>query len=90
MDPEVVEKDDAVSLPPVKGEISYKGVGFHYHEEEPVLQDVDLDIAAGQTVAFVGPTGAGKTTMVSLLLRLYDVKEGPNHHRRRGHSRHRP
>ena len=76
MDPEVVEKDDAVDLPPVKGEISYKGVGFHYNEEEPVLQDVDLEITAGQTVAFVGPTGAGKTTMVSLLLRLYDVKEG--------------
>ena len=76
MHPDVVEKDDAVELPPVKGEISYRSVGFHYHEEEPVLQDVDLDIEAGQTVAFVGPTGAGKTTMVSLLLRLYDVKEG--------------
>ncbi len=76
MVPDVVEKDDPVELPPVKGGISYRGVGFHYEEDEPVLQEVDLDIAAGQTVAFVGPTGAGKTTMVSLLLRLYDVKEG--------------
>ena len=76
MNSEVVEKDDAVELPPVKGEIAYQGVGFHYHEDEPVLQEIDLEIAAGQTVAFVGPTGAGKTTMVSLLLRLYDVKEG--------------
>ena len=76
MDPEVVERDDSIELPPVKGEIFYEGVGFHYHEDEPVLQDVNLQIAAGQTVAFVGPTGAGKTTMVSLLLRLYDVKEG--------------
>ena len=76
MNPEVVEREDAVDLPPVKGEIAYEEVGFHYHEDEPVLHDVDLEIAAGQTVAFVGPTGAGKTTMVSLLLRLYDVKEG--------------
>ena len=76
MDPDVVEKDDAVELPPVKGQIAYRGVGFHYEEDEPVLKEVDLEIAAGQTVAFVGPTGAGKTTMVSLLLRLYDVKEG--------------
>ena len=76
MDPDVVEKDDAVELPPVKGQIAYRDVGFHYEEDEPVLKEVDLEIAAGQTVAFVGPTGAGKTTMVSLLLRLYDVKEG--------------
>ena len=76
MDPDVEEKDDAIDLLSVKGEISYEGVGFHYEEDEPVLQGVDLNIAAGQTVAFVGPTGAGKTTMVSLLLRLYDVKAG--------------
>lgn len=76
LDPDVVERDDAVDLSPVKGEISYEGVGFHYEEDEPVLADVNLKILAGQTVAFVGPTGAGKTTMVSLLLRLYDVKEG--------------
>ena len=76
MNPDVVEKDDPVELPPVKGRIAYEGVGFHYEEDEPVLQEVDLEIAAGQTVAFVGATGAGKTTMVSLLLRLYDVKEG--------------
>lgn len=76
MTPDVVERDDPVDLSAVKGEIVYEGVGFHYEEDEPVLRDINLGIAAGQTVAFVGPTGAGKTTMVSLLLRLYDVKEG--------------
>jgi ATP-binding cassette subfamily B protein len=76
MDPDVVEREDAVDLPPVTGEIVYENVSFHYETDEPVLRDVSLTIKAGQTVAFVGPTGAGKTTMVSLLLRLYDVKEG--------------
>ena len=74
--PDVVERDDAPNLPPIKGNITYQDVSFHYQDGEPVLQSVNLDIAAGQTVAFVGPTGAGKTTMVSLLLRLYDVTEG--------------
>ncbi len=76
MNPDVVERDNPVDLPPVKGKIAYEGVGFHYEADDPVLHAVDLEISAGQTVAFVGPTGAGKTTMVSLLLRLYDVKEG--------------
>jgi len=75
-DPDVEDTTDAVPLPDVKGGISYEGVGFSYEEGEPVLSDVDLQIAAGQTVAFVGATGAGKTTMVSLLMRLYDVTSG--------------
>ena len=74
--PDVVEQEDAPDLPPLKGNIAYQDVSFHYHDGEPVLHGVNLDIAPGQTVAFVGPTGAGKTTMISLLLRLYDVTEG--------------
>ena len=74
--PDVVEREDAPDLPPLKGSIAYQDVSFHYHDDEPVLHGVNLDIAPGQTVAFVGPTGAGKTTMISLLLRLYDVTEG--------------
>ena len=54
----------------------FEGVSFHYSPESPVLQDVELSIRAGETVALVGPTGAGKTTLVSLLLRLYDVTGG--------------
>ena len=74
--PDVVEREDAPDLPPLKGNIAYQDVSFHYHDGEPVLHGVNLDIAPGQTVALVGPTGAGKTTMISLLLRLYDVTEG--------------
>ena len=77
IEPEVVDRSDAVALPsPIKGDVRYKSVGFHYIESVPVLQEVDLHIRAGQTVALVGPTGAGKTTMVSLLARFYDVVDG--------------
>ena len=74
--PDVVEREDAPDLPLLKGSIAYQDVSFRYHDDEPVLHGVNLDITPGQTVAFVGPTGAGKTTMISLLLRLYDVTEG--------------
>ena len=76
VEPQVKEVTEAKQLPPVWGEILYKGVGFHYEEGSPVLQDVDLRIGAGETLALVGPTGAGKTTLVSLLMRLYDVTQG--------------
>ena len=74
--PEIEERPDAVELPAVRGEVSYEGVRFSYSPGVDVLSDIDLRIAAGETVALVGPTGAGKTTTASLLLRLYDVVEG--------------
>ena len=74
--PEVVETPDAVKLPQVRGELRYEGVGFHYIPGIPVLSDIDLHVRAGETVALVGSTGAGKTTVVSLLLRYYDVNQG--------------
>ena len=74
--PEVMDKPGAMRLPPVRGDVRYEGVGFHYTPESPVLEDIDLSVQAGETVALVGPTGAGKTTLVSLLLRLYDVTKG--------------
>ncbi len=76
MEPEVADRSDAVELPKVKGEVRYEGVGFRYVEDVPVLEDVELHVAPGETVAIVGPTGAGKTTLVALLQRLYDVTEG--------------
>ena len=73
---EVVGKSDAVELPALRGEVRYEGVGFHYSPDIPVLREINLDIGAGETVAFVGPTGAGKTTLASLLLRYYDPIKG--------------
>lgn len=74
--PEIQEKPDAIELPPVKGEVVFEHVDFHYFEEYPVLRDISLRVEPGQTVAIVGPTGAGKTSLVALINRSYDVKGG--------------
>ncbi len=74
--PDIADKPDAVKLSRTKGHVRYEGVGFHYTPGNPVLQDVSLDIPTGETLALVGPTGAGKTTIASLVMRLYDVTRG--------------
>ena len=74
--PEIEDRPDARDLPGIRGEVKYEGVRFSYAPGVDVLSDIDLHVAAGETVALVGPTGAGKTTTASLLLRLYDVVEG--------------
>ncbi len=71
----IKDAPDAIDLDPVRGGVTYDGVTFGY-DEHPVLEDVDFEVDPGQTVGFVGPTGAGKTTIVKLLLRLHDVDEG--------------
>ena len=76
LDPEIVDRPGAQALPRLKGEVSYDHVSFSYIEGIPVLRDVSFRIEAGEKVALVGPTGAGKTTLVSLLSRLHDVGEG--------------
>ena len=76
MEPQIVDKPRAVELPQLRGEVSFEKVSFGYAPEVPVLRDINLHIAAGENIALVGPTGAGKTTMASLLSRLHDVKEG--------------
>ncbi len=76
VEPEIVDRPDSTSVETVAGDVRFEEVGFHYVEDEPVLQGVDLHVPAGNTVALVGPTGAGKTTIVSLLMRFYDVTEG--------------
>ena len=74
--PEIEDRPGATDLPGVRGEVKYEGVRFSYAPGVDVLADIDLHVAAGETVALVGPTGAGKTTTAALLLRLYDVVEG--------------
>lgn len=61
---------------PLIGEVSFDNVSFSYVPEQPLIQDFDVDVASGETIAIVGPTGAGKTTMINLLMRFYDVDQG--------------
>ena len=76
MEPLINDKVGAMGLPPTRGEVSYEHVGFAYTPDVQVLRDINLVIKPGEKVALVGPTGAGKSTMVSLLTRLYDVNQG--------------
>lgn len=76
VEPEVIDEPDAIELTDVKGEIEFKHVWFAYNEGEWVLKDVSFHVEAGQTVALVGATGSGKTTILSLLCRNYDVQKG--------------
>ena len=74
--PEIVDKPDAVELQDIAGEVVFDNVTLAYVDGLPVLHDIDLHVRAGETVAFVGATGAGKTSMTSLISRSYDVTEG--------------
>jgi ATP-binding cassette subfamily B protein len=74
--PELTDMPGATTLDDVAGHVEYDQVDFAYVPGAPVLSDVSLEAQPGQTVALVGPTGAGKTTMVSLLTRFYDIDDG--------------
>ena len=76
MVPEVVDEEDAIDLPEIKGEIEFKDVWFAYKPGEWVLQGVSFHVEPKQTVAFVGSTGSGKTTILSLICRNYDIQKG--------------
>lgn len=74
--PDVADKPGAAEVDRLNGDIQYRGVTFGYEGEAKVLQNIDLTIRAGETIAFVGPSGAGKTTLCSLLPRFYEIEDG--------------
>ncbi len=73
---DIKDAPDAEALPQIQGEAEFRHVTFGYSAESPVLRDLNLHIQVGQTVAIVGPTGAGKSTIAGLLARFYDVQQG--------------
>ncbi|MBG9979997.1 ABC transporter ATP-binding protein [Facklamia lactis] len=75
-EPDIVDKEDAIDAPAFLGEITYTNVHFAYEKDVPILKNINLKIHAGENVAFVGPSGAGKTTIVNLLPRFYEVDQG--------------
>jgi len=74
--PDLVDKPDAIEMPPIEGHVELREVWMSYNGSDEVLQGVSLEAKPGQTVAIVGPTGAGKTTIINLLPRFYDVTGG--------------
>ncbi|MBK7200292.1 ABC transporter ATP-binding protein [Candidatus Amarolinea dominans] len=74
--PQVTDRPDALEMPPIRGLVELDHVHFAYREDVEVLHDISLRIEAGQTVAFVGPTGAGKSSIANLVARFYDVTAG--------------
>ena len=73
---EITDGKEITQMPPIKGNVTFDHVSFSYDDKTSVLSDVSFDIRPGETIALVGPTGAGKTTIVSLISRFYDVQSG--------------
>lgn len=76
IEPDVADKTDAVEAGVIEGRVAFEDVSFSYNGKDPVLRRFSLDIPRGKTVAIVGPTGAGKSSVASLLLRFYDIQSG--------------
>lgn len=74
--PDITDGNSEVKMPKIKGSVEFKNVTFCYEEDTPVLNNVSFKITPGETIALVGPTGAGKTTIVNLVSRFYDTTEG--------------
>jgi len=75
-EPELVDAEDAIGVWDLEGKVVFKNVNFGYVDNVPVLKNISLEAEPGQTIALVGPTGAGKTTMVNVLTRFYDIQSG--------------
>ncbi|ETA79700.1 ABC transporter ATP-binding protein [Youngiibacter fragilis] len=76
VEPEIRDSEDAVELKDVQGHVEFRNVGFSYNNKEEVLAGIDLDVPVGQTIALVGPSGVGKTTLCSLIPRFYETDSG--------------
>jgi len=76
IEPEIQDKKDAVTLPPFKNSIEFKNLSYQYNDEKKVLNNINLNVPAGQALAIVGPSGGGKTTLTNLIPRFLDIKEG--------------
>jgi ATP-binding cassette, subfamily B, bacterial len=76
LEPDIRNAPDAIKLPEITGAISFRGLSFSYGPDEPLLRDIDLDIAPGESIAIVGPSGAGKSTLAALVPRLHDPTAG--------------
>ena len=74
--PLIHDKVGATILPPIEGHVEFKDVTFMYEEDNPILKNLNINIQSGESIALVGPTGAGKSTIVSLISRFYDINEG--------------
>src|SRR5262249_37825109 len=74
--PDVQDRPDAYELPPIEGHVRFDGVGFAYDDVHGILSDISLDARPGDRIALVGRTGAGKSTIVRLLMRFYDIQRG--------------
>lgn len=74
--PDIVDNKDAIKIGKLSGEIEFKNVGFSYNDKDQILKGINLNISSGETVAFVGPSGVGKTTLCSLIPRFYEVDDG--------------
>ena len=82
--PEIVDVPDAHDPGTIRGDIVFDHVAFYYEEDKPVLSDFNLHVKQGETIALVGPTGGGKSTIVNLLCRFYEPTRRPYPHRRPG------
>jgi ATP-binding cassette subfamily B multidrug efflux pump len=76
IEPDIKDRPNSFEMPVIKGNVSFKNVTFGYDEDQEVLRNVSFDVKAGQTIALVGSTGAGKTTVVNLISRFYEVANG--------------
>ena len=75
-EPEVASATESVPVGRMTGEVEFRNVSFHYEEGNPVIRDFSLHVRAGQTIALIGPTGCGKSTILNLILRFYDITGG--------------